>query len=102
MKKEWLKLEYNQNKPILHKTKMYSTVEEKFVDFDIYILIQRGDENSLLKRGVYFNMTRTQTIPNFLVKASQLQSINEKHAQYNNEKGGIMAFDPSHRCHDEN
>lgn len=87
---ELIKMELEENKPVLGKLEMYSLTEEKFVDFDISILIQRGDENSLLKRGVYFNLARSSSDrPFFRIKKTQFQSVNEKHPKYNYENGWL-------------
>nr|AFZ64046.1 hypothetical protein [Phalansterium sp. PJK-2012] len=52
---------------------MYSNVEKEFVDFNFYVLIQQGNENSLLKRGIYFNLGPLNSDLEFTVTASQLR-----------------------------
>nr|AFZ64076.1 hypothetical protein [Phalansterium sp. PJK-2012] len=92
---DWSKLELKENKFIVNKIKIYSNVENKFVDFNLYILIQQGGNNSLLKRGVYFNIAPTDPKPSFFIRSTQLQSVNKDHPKYNDtRKGGIVLFDP--------
>nr|AFZ64080.1 hypothetical protein [Phalansterium sp. PJK-2012] len=89
---ELAKMELEENKAILGDVEMYSFTEERFVDFSVYILIQHGNESSLLKRGIYFNISPSHYKPCFFIRSSQFQSADGKNAKYNDD-GGILLTD---------
>nr|AFZ64081.1 hypothetical protein [Phalansterium sp. PJK-2012] len=93
-KEELAKMELEENKFIVLKTKMYSNVENKFVDIWVTFLIQQGDKNSLLKRGVYVNIWPFDYRPLFFIRASQFQSAKGKNAKYNDDKESKLLIDP--------
>nr|AFZ64041.1 hypothetical protein [Phalansterium sp. PJK-2012] len=50
------KLKFYQNHVINYPMNVYSKAEGRFVNLNVCILIQWGDENSLLNRGIYFSI----------------------------------------------
>nr|AFZ64075.1 hypothetical protein [Phalansterium sp. PJK-2012] len=90
---ELAKMELEENKLILGITKMYSLTEERFVNFSVFILIQHGNESSLLKRGVYVNICPSHYKHCFFIRSSQFQSAKGKNAKYNDD-GGMFLSDP--------
>lgn len=64
--KELLKLDEIKQNGILLSAYLYFAQREKFIYFDIAILIQQGDgdRHSLLKKGIYFNFIQEYNKPN--------------------------------------
>nr|AFZ64053.1 hypothetical protein [Phalansterium sp. PJK-2012] len=85
------------NKMFLFETTVYSTKEEKFIKIWITFLIQQGNENSLLKRGIYFNVISPITHrPAITIRSSQLEGT--LHTFSGNNKGNFIIV-PSFVCY---
>nr|AFZ64064.1 hypothetical protein [Phalansterium sp. PJK-2012] len=76
------KADLEKNKVMGISIKIYSNQEKKFVNFTLQLLIQQGDENSLLKRGVYFNLVSDKLLekysPAFVIQSDHLVSNTNK------------------------
>nr|AFZ64049.1 hypothetical protein [Phalansterium sp. PJK-2012] len=85
-KEELEKTDLPFNQMLVFQEKVYSIKEGKFVDIWVTCLIQQGDKNSLLKKGIYFNVSTTPK-PSIIIRASQLQG--SKVPEYSGDPEGL-------------
>jgi len=74
----------------LFEEKIYSIKEKRFVDIWVTILIQQGGESSLLKRGIYFNVSPITSKPAITIRTSQLEGTKHKYIPNIREKYKII------------
>nr|AFZ64086.1 hypothetical protein [Phalansterium sp. PJK-2012] len=92
------KLKFYQNYVIVFPVKLYSKIEQRFVELNFCLLIQWGDENSLLKRGIYVSVIRDGVVsPKFVLHSSFFYAgLPFKNIHYLDDYGTFFKIEDAH------